>query len=103
MRANTTRYDGTLRVVMWLDVFWSVVAVLVSVAGSVAVAVLGLRHAALGAVAATTLVAAVFLAATGAITGVLLMLRLNAGHYLMPPDLKFPLPRGMHPQSGPDE
>ncbi len=99
MRANTTKYDGTLRVIIWLDLFWSAAAVVVSVAGSVAVAVLGLPHAALGAVAATSLVAAVFLAATGAIAAVLLMLRLRDGHYFMPPDLKFPLPRGMHPQS----
>lgn len=85
--------------IIWLDVFWSVVAVLVSVAGSVVVAVLGLPHGAMGALTAASLVAGVFLAATGAITAVLLMIRLNAGHYLMPPDLKFPLPRGMHPQS----
>ena len=96
------RYDGTLRVVMWLDVFWSVVAVLVSIVGSLAVALLGLPGSALGAVAATSLVAAVFLAATGLVTGVLLMLRMNAGHYTMPPDLRVPLPRWMHPHIGPD-
>ena len=101
MRTHT-KYDGTLRVVMWLDVFWSVVAVLVSILGSVLVAVLGLPRAALGTVAVVSLVAAVFLAATGAVTGVLLMLRMNAGHYTMPPDLKVPLPRGMHPPIGPD-
>lgn len=85
--------------IIWLDVFWSVVAVLVSVAGSIAVAALGLPHAAMGTLTAVSLVAGVFLAATGAITAVLLMLRLSDGHYLMPPDLKFPLPRAMHPQS----
>lgn len=99
MKAMTSKYDGTLRVIIWLDVFWSVVAALVCVAGSVVVAVLGLPHAAMGAVAATTLVAGVFLAATGAITAVLLMLRLRDGHYLMPPDLKIPLPSGMRPSS----
>lgn len=99
MRATSSKYDGTLRVIIWLDVFWSVVAVLVSVAGSVVVAVLGLPHTALGEVAAATLVAGVFLAATGAITAVLLMLRLRAGNYFMPPDLKFPLPSGMRPSS----
>lgn len=99
MRPKKTKYDSSLRVIMWLDAFWSVAAVLVSVAGSVAVAVLGLPQEALGAVAATSLVAGVFLAATGAITGILLMLRLHAGHYFMPPSLKVPLPRGMHPQS----
>lgn len=99
MRSTTTKYDGTLRVIIWLDVFWSVAAVLVSVAGSVVVAVLGLPQAAMGAVAASTLVAGVFLAATGAITAVLLMLRLHAGNYFMPPNLKFPLPSGMRPSS----
>ncbi len=99
MRSTTAKYDGTLRVIIWLDVFWSVAAVLVSVAGSVVVAVLGLPDAAMGAVAATTLVAGVFLAATGAITAVLLMFRLHDGHFLMPPDLKIPLPSAMRPSS----
>lgn len=99
MRATATKYDGTLRVIIWLDVFWSVAAVLVSVAGSVVVAVLGMPDGATGTLAAMSLVAGAFLAATGAITAVLLMLRLRDGHYLMPPDLKVPLPRAMHPQS----
>ena len=43
-----------------------------------------------------------FLAACGAVTGVLLMLRMNAGHYTMPADLRIPLPRGMVPHIGPD-
>ena len=102
MEKNSSRYDGTLRVVMWLDVFWSVVAVLVAIAGSLAVAVFGLPHSAHLAVGISVLAAGVFLAATGAVTGVLLMLRMNAGLYTMPPDLKVPLPRGMVPRIGPD-
>ena len=102
MNENTTRYDGTLRVVMWLDVFWSVVAVLVSIAGSLAVALFGLPHGAQLAVGISALAAGVFLAATGAVTGVLLMLRMNAGHYTMPADLRVPLPRGMVPHIGPE-
>ncbi|WP_230486806.1 hypothetical protein [Nocardioides anomalus] len=50
----------------------------------------------------SALVAAVFLGACGAVTGVLLMLRMNAGHYTMPPDLRVPLPRAMVPPIGPD-
>jgi len=100
MNDNTTKYDGTLRVVMWLDAFWSAVATLIAIGGSLAVGLLGLPHAATVAVGVSALVAAVFLAACGAVTGVLLMLRMNAGHYTMPPDLRVPLPRGMHPQIG---
>jgi hypothetical protein len=95
------RYDRSLRVVMWLDAFWSVVAVLVSVLGSLAVALLGLPHAAHLAVGVSSLVAAVFLAACGLVTGILLMLRLNAGTYTMPAGMRVPLPRGMHPEIGP--
>ena len=105
MRATGTgssRYDGTLRVVMWLDAFWSAAATLVSIGGSVLVALVGLPHGARVAVGVSALVAAVFLAACGAVTGVLLMLRLNAGLYTMPPDLRVPLPRGMVPHIGPD-
>jgi hypothetical protein len=99
---GTSRYDGTLRVVMWLDAFWSAAATLVSIVGSLAVALLGLPHGAHLAVGITALVAAVFLALCGAVTGVLLMLRMNAGNYTMPRDLRVPLPRGMVPRIGPD-
>lgn len=97
----SSRYDGTLRVVMWLDAFWSVAATLVAILGTVAVALLGLPDGAERAVGVTAIVAAVFLAACGAVTGVLLLLRMNAGHYTMPPGMRVPLPRGMHPEIGP--
>ena len=99
---DRARYDGTLRVVMWLDAFWSAAATLVAIGGSLAVGLLGLPSGASRAVGISALVAAVFLAACGAITGVLLMLRMNAGHYAMPPDLRVPLPKGMVPRIGPD-
>jgi hypothetical protein len=95
------RYDRTLRVVMWLDAFWSVAAVLVSVLGSLVVGLLGMPHSAHLAVGITSLVAAVFLAACGLATGVLLMLRMNAGEYTMPTAMHVPLPREMHPEIGP--
>jgi hypothetical protein len=101
MGTNGSRYDGTLRVVMWLDAFWSAAVTLIAIGGSVAVALLGLPQGAHLAVGISALVAAVFLAACGAITGVLLLLRMNAGHYTMPPDLRVPLPRGMVPRIGP--
>ena len=96
------RYDRTLRVVMWLDAFWSAAATLLAIGGSLAVALLGLPHGAQLAVGLSALVAAVFLAACGALTGVLLMLRMNAGHYTMPPGLRVPLPKAMVPTIGPD-
>lgn len=102
MDTRGSRYDGTLRVVMWLDAFWSAAATLVSIGGALLVGLLGLPDGAYRAVGLGALVAAVFLAACGAVTGVLLMLRMNAGHYTMPPDLRVPLPGGMVPPIGPD-
>ncbi len=102
MDTNASGYDGTLRVVMWLDAFWSAAATLIAIGGSLAVGLLGLPQGAYFAVGISALVAAVFLAACGAVTGVLLMLRMNAGHYTMPPDLRVPLPRGMVPRIGPE-
>ena len=99
---ESSRYDGTLRVVMWLDAFWSAAATLIAILGSLAVALLGLPQGAQLVVGISALVAAVFLAACGAVTGVLLMLRMNAGLYTMPRDLRVPLPRGMVPRIGPD-
>ena len=102
MDTTRSRYDATLRVVMWLDAFWSAAATLVAIGGSLLVALLGLPAEAHRVVGVASLVAALFLAACGAVTGVLLMLRMNAGHYTMPPDLRVPLPRGMVPRIGPD-
>jgi len=102
MVTESTRYDATLRVVMWLDAFWSAAATLIAILGSLAVALLGLPQGAHLVVGISALVAAVFLAACGAVTGVLLMLRMNAGLYTMPRDLRVPLPRGMVPRIGPD-
>ena len=98
MVTESTRYDATLRVVMWLDAFWSAAATLIAILGSLAVALLGLPQGAQLVVGISALVAAVFLAACGAFTGV----RMNAGLYTMPRDLRVPLPRGMVPRIGPD-
>jgi hypothetical protein len=87
---------------MWLDAFWSAAATLVAIGGTLLVALLGLPDGAWTVVGVASLVAAVFLAGCGAVTGVLLMLRMNAGHYTMPTDLRVPLPSGMVPRIGPD-
>ena len=102
MGENTGRYDGTLRVVMWLDAFWSAAATLIAIGGTLIVVLLGLPHGAYLVVGISSLVAAVFLAACGAVTGVLLMLRMNAGNYMMPTDLRIPLPSVMVPHTDGD-
>jgi hypothetical protein len=99
--ANTEpigRYDQTLRVVMWLDAFLSVEMVLIATVASPIVAILGVPNVVRLALAIAALVAAVLLAAFGAITGVLLMLRMRAGLYFLPAGLNLrPLPPGMRP------
>jgi hypothetical protein len=96
-----TRFDTTLRVVMWLDAFWSVAFVL---AALLAVPVATIAHVP-GAVrlvaGVVALVAAVLLAACGVITAVLLMARMRDGDYHMPVGLRLPLPRVMRPDFEP--
>lgn len=92
-----TRYDGTLRVVMWLDAFWSVAFVVAGVAAVPVVAVVALPPAVRLTVGVLALVAGVFLAACGAITAVLLMARMRDGHYDPPVRLRLPLPAPMRP------
>jgi hypothetical protein len=93
---NTQRYDRTLRVVMWMDAFLSVALVAVAFFGSPLVATLGVPHPFVFTLA--LLVCAVLLAAFGAITGVLLMLRVRAGVYYLPDQLHLPLPAGLKPE-----
>ena len=88
MRTTDARYDRTLRTVMWLD------ALAVGGHGGGRPGRCARRRgagpapAALAAVGVVSAVAAVLLAAFGAVTGVLLMLRLRAGHYLLPPGMR---------------
>jgi hypothetical protein len=84
--------------VMWLDAFLSVEMVLIATVASPIVAILGVPGGVRLALGITALVAAVLLAAFGAITGVLLMLRMRAGLYFLPAGLNLrPLPPGMRP------
>jgi hypothetical protein len=96
-----TRYDTTLRVVMWLDAFWSVafvLAALLAVPVSATIHAPGAARLVAGVVA---LVAAILLAACGAVTAVLLMARMRDGDYDLPVGLRLPLPRSMRPEIGP--
>lgn len=92
-----SRYDRTLRSVMWMDAFLSVAMVVVCVIAAPVVATLGLPPQVVTAVGITAIVTAVLLAAFGAITAVALMLRMSGGDYTLPSELRVPLPRGMNP------
>jgi hypothetical protein len=91
------RYDRTLRSVMWLDAFLSFALAVLCMIASPVVATLGVRQGALFGLAVAAIACAVLLASCGAITAVLIMLRLRAGQYLLPVDLRLPLPAGMRP------
>jgi ABC-type transport system involved in cytochrome c biogenesis permease component len=68
------------------------------VIASPVVAMLGVPGSILFALGLASMVCAVLLAAFGAITGVAIMLRMRAGQYLLPSELKLPLPPGMRPE-----
>jgi hypothetical protein len=92
------RYDGTLRVVMWMDAFLSVAVVLIGVIVSPLVAVVDVPRSMTFTLGMATIVSAVLLAAFGAITGVLLMMRMRSGEYFLPEHLRLPLPPAMRPE-----
>ena len=93
-----TRFDRTLRIVMWVDAFLSLAAVLVSVAVVALAAAMPQAMDARGLVGVVVILSSVVLAACGAITGVALMLRMNHGDYAMPSNLRLPLPGPMRPE-----
>jgi hypothetical protein len=101
MRASAGKgfhYDRSVRIVMWLDAFLSVALVVVCVIASPVVATLGVPRDVVFALGLAAIGCAVLLAAFGAITAVLLMLRMRAGQYLLPADLRLPLPRPLRPK-----
>jgi ABC-type transport system involved in cytochrome c biogenesis permease component len=92
------RYDRTLRAVMWMDAFLSAAVVVVAVIASAVVAAFGVPGGMTFALGLAVIVCAALLATFGAITGVLLMARLRAGEYLLPAQLRLPLPAPMRPE-----
>ncbi len=82
---------------MWADAFLSVGLVLVCVVASPIIASLGVPHGIRYLLAVAAIGCAVPLAAFGAITAVLLMLRMRDGQYLLPKHLRLPLPACMRP------
>lgn len=94
---TSRRGDRTLRIVMWLDAFLSVTFV---AAGLVAAPVLAVLHVAGTArlvIGLVALVAGVLLAGFGAVTAVVLALRMRRGDHTLPSRLWLPLPPAMRP------
>jgi len=83
---------------MWMDAFLSAAVVVVAVIASAVVAAFGVPRGMTFALGLAVIVCAVLLATFGAITGVLLMVRLRAGEYLLPAQLRLPLPAPMQPE-----
>jgi hypothetical protein len=91
------RFDRTLRAVMWMDAFLSVALVVVGVVASPIVATVGVPQRVLFGLGLAAIGSAVLLAAFGAITAILLMVRMHGGQYLLPAQLRLPLPPPMRP------
>ncbi|MDQ2797453.1 MAG: hypothetical protein M3Y06_09865 [Actinomycetota bacterium] len=94
---GVVRFDRTLRVVMWMDGFLSVGLVVVGMIATPIVATIGVPKRLQFSLAITSIGCAVLLAAFGAITAVVLMVRMQAGQYFLPVDLRLPLPGPMRP------
>ncbi|NMO89750.1 hypothetical protein [Actinomycetospora sp. TBRC 11914] len=95
-RVPPVRYDTSLRVVIWTDALLSAVLALAAVAGPVVV-VLPVPPGAATTIGLVVLAAALVLAALGAVTAVLFVARMRAGHGHVPPGLRLPLPAAMRP------
>jgi hypothetical protein len=96
---TTQRFERTLRTVMWMDAFLSVAMVVVCIVATPVVATVGVPRVAQTAVGVASAVIAVLLAAFGAITAVVLMVRMRDGNFLLPPRLRLPLPGPMRPDT----
>ena len=101
MSKQGPRYDRTLAAVMWMDAFLSAALAVVCLVASPIVALAGLPHWMLTDLGIAALVLCGLLAAFGAITFVLIWLRMRAGHYWLPAGLRLPLPASMRPPMDP--
>jgi len=93
------RFDTTLRAAMWLDAFLSAALALLCAFASPLVAALGLPHGVIFGLGVAAIGASLLLAALGAVTAVAIMRRMSTGEYLLPDDLRLPLPAGMRPST----
>lgn len=87
-----------------MDAFLSLALTIVCMIASPILATVGMPRAFRSMIGLTAIICAILLAAFGAITAALLMLRMSAGQYLLPLNLRLPLPPSMRPtQLTPDE
>lgn len=93
---TTIRYDRTVRTVIWLDALLSALLVLLCVVASPVVATLGVPRGSGFVLAVALIGCAVLLAVLGAITAVLLNLRMRDGDYELS-RVRLPLPAIMRP------
>ena len=91
------RHDRIIRTVMWLDAFLSMAMVIAALIAVPLVAGLGMPHSIVRSVGIASIVCGVLLAAFGAVTAVVLMMRMQQGDYLLPHNLRLPLPGAMRP------
>lgn len=95
--SGSLRFDRMLRAVMWLDAFLSVALVVVCVITTPIIATVGVPPSIRFALGLAAMVCAALLASLGAITAALIMSRMRDGQYLLPLDLRLPLPSSMRP------
>ena len=90
-------YDRALSAVMWWDAFLSLAVALLAIVALPAVAFADVPQSVVVGVGVVAILAAVFLAACGVVTAVLIGLRLRDGEDRLPQHLRLPLPRWMRP------
>ena len=90
-------YDGPLRAVMWWDAFLSLEVALLSIVALPIVMVADVSRPVVVGVGLAALLAAIVLAACGAVTALLIGLRMRRGEDLLPTQLRLPLPGWMRP------
>jgi len=90
-------YDRTLRAVMWWDAFLSLELALLAIVALPIVMLADLPRSSAIGVGVAAILAAVVLAACGAVTAVLIGLRMRVGDDYLPAQLRLPLPGWMRP------
>lgn len=93
-------YDAVLRGVIRADALLSAALALIAFASPI-VAIVPMTPAEARALGVGAMALAILLATLGAVTAVLLVIRMRAGHAHVPADLRLPLPAGMRPDVGP--
>jgi len=89
------RFERSLRAVMWLDAFLSAALALVSVVAAPILASIGVPRSVHFSLGIGVIALAGLLADCGAITFVIVAVRLRDGDTLLPSGLRLPLPSGM--------